>query len=237
MTRREMLEAPQVDVNAWPQRVKGAGVRTVDDCAYVPVARNNRILRTPDDPQATYDYMLAAWPDADVGSTGWFRIIEQAGPELTWEWLMVDPTKPYAALFSDELRRRVRAALKADAGHEAWRTRKAAEQTRRTPRPNVSRGCRKRCALGSASGRLCDLGSDRCAISTTTSRAERFPALPTSAFRRHSQRRAAHPSPGVLSQHLGRPHRRLMLRWPVAQRARLELHDGSAQPQSLHQRP
>jgi hypothetical protein len=55
MTRQEMLEALQEDVNAWPQRVKRAGVLTVDDCAYVPVPRNNRILRTPDDPQATYD--------------------------------------------------------------------------------------------------------------------------------------------------------------------------------------
>jgi hypothetical protein len=32
--------------------------------------------------------MLAARPEtvADVGSAGWFRIIAQAGPELTWEW-------------------------------------------------------------------------------------------------------------------------------------------------------
>jgi hypothetical protein len=70
--------------------------------------------------------MLEVWrqTDADVGSAAWFRIIEQAGPELTWEWLMVDSTKSYAELFSDELRRRVHAALKKDAGHEAWMTRK-----------------------------------------------------------------------------------------------------------------
>jgi hypothetical protein len=50
--------------------------------------------------------MLEVWrqTDADVGSAAWFRIIEQAGPELTWEWLMVESTKSYAELFSDELR-------------------------------------------------------------------------------------------------------------------------------------
>ena len=41
----------------------------------------------PDDPQATYDYMVRAWadPDAEYASNGWPRIINQAGPELTWE--------------------------------------------------------------------------------------------------------------------------------------------------------
>ena len=107
MTHEEMLKELQADVDAWPQRVKDAGVKNKAGSAYRPVARNNEVLRTPDDPQATYEYMLRAWEDGpsdNEGSDGWYRIIHQAGPELTWEWFIADETKPYAALFPDELR-------------------------------------------------------------------------------------------------------------------------------------
>lgn len=88
-----MLRALQADVNAWPQRVKEAGVTNAGGAAYVPVARNLEILRTPDDPEATYAYMRRAWeaPDAESGSAGWDRVIAQAGPRATWEWLMAEP--------------------------------------------------------------------------------------------------------------------------------------------------
>jgi len=61
-----MLRALQADINAWPQRVKAAGVTNAGGAAYVPQARNLEILRTPDDPEATYAYMQRAWqaPDA-----------------------------------------------------------------------------------------------------------------------------------------------------------------------------
>jgi hypothetical protein len=125
LTRVEMLQALQNDVNAWPARVREAGVTNAGGSAYVPVARNNEILRTPDDPEATYAYMTRTWQasDAEVGSAGWFRIVAQAGPELTWEWLIADDNKPYASLFSAETRRRVRAALEADAGYSVWKQR------------------------------------------------------------------------------------------------------------------
>jgi len=66
-----MLQALQADVNAWPQRVKGSGVTNAGGAAYVPIARNLEILRTPDDPEATYAYMRKVWdsPDAGAGST------------------------------------------------------------------------------------------------------------------------------------------------------------------------
>ena len=122
MTRDEKLRALQADVNAWAQRVKEAGVTKIDGSAYVPVARNNAILRTPDDPEATLAYMIETWQsdDAATGSDGWYRIIAQAGPDLTWEWLMVDQSKVYADLFPAELRDRVSRALEADAGYKAW---------------------------------------------------------------------------------------------------------------------
>jgi hypothetical protein len=122
MTRDEMLAALQRDVDAWPQRVKDAGVKNSAGAAYVPLPRNNEILRTPHDRSATYAYMIRVWQDAgaETGSDGWYRIIEQAGPELTWEWLMVDDALPYASLFPADIRERVGRALEADAGHRAW---------------------------------------------------------------------------------------------------------------------
>jgi hypothetical protein len=130
MTHEQMLRELQDDVDAWPAAVKAAGVKIASGSAYHPVARNNEVLRTPDDPQATYDYMVGAWADteAEYASTGWYRIITQAGPKLTWEWLMVDESKAYAPLFPDDLRARVRAALESDEGTTEW-NRLVAERT------------------------------------------------------------------------------------------------------------
>ena len=61
MTHEQMLQALQDDVDDWPAAVKAAGVKIASGSAYHPVARNNEVLRTPDDPQATYDYMVRAW--------------------------------------------------------------------------------------------------------------------------------------------------------------------------------
>jgi hypothetical protein len=121
MTRQEMLRSLQDDVDAWPQAVKSAGVKNAAGSAFRPVARNNEILRTPEDPEATYAYMIAAWEaeGAEEGSNGWARIIEQAGPEYTWEYLMADPDKPYASLF-DEVRPRVQAALESHESTAVW---------------------------------------------------------------------------------------------------------------------
>ena len=126
-THRRMLEALQDDVNVWPRRVKEAGVKNAAGSAYVPHSRNNEILRTPDDPAATYAYMLRAWEDgswedgsADGGPPRWHRIIEQAGTTLLWEWLMIDPAKPYAALFPAAHRERIRSALEGHSGNAVY---------------------------------------------------------------------------------------------------------------------
>src|SRR5439155_15462162 len=67
MSREEMLRALQNDVNAWPGRVRDAGVTNAGGAAYVPLPRNNEILRTPDDPEATYAYILRAWEAEERG--------------------------------------------------------------------------------------------------------------------------------------------------------------------------
>jgi hypothetical protein len=162
MDKTAMLRALQADVNAWPQRVRDAGVTNAGGAAYVPVARNNAVLRTPDDPEATYRYMLETWKDSedDSGSAGWHRIIRQAGPRLTWEWLMVDPDKPYAPLF-DAVRETVRTALERDANSAYWfdeqRRREAVEDEtadrRRRMGEEMRDGRRKRVSFPGLDGR------------------------------------------------------------------------------------
>src|SRR4051812_25036693 len=131
MTRHEMLSALQADVNAWPQDVKAAGVKNAAGWAYVPVARNNEVLRTPDDPEATFRYMVEVWSSeeeaTETGSEGWDRIIRQAGARLLWEWFMVDAARAYAQLFPQDLKDRVLAAMKAHPAYVAW---EGAEQAR-----------------------------------------------------------------------------------------------------------
>jgi hypothetical protein len=138
-TRDDMLKALRADVLAWPQRVRDAGVKKSDGTAYVPLPRNNAILRTPDDPEATYSYMVRTWEadDGDQGSDGWYRIIKDAGPKLTWEYFMVDEEAPYAPLFSPELRERVKNALDRDAGTAEWLRRK--DQASRSERERAER--------------------------------------------------------------------------------------------------
>jgi hypothetical protein len=135
-TRERMLAALQADVDAWPGRVRDAAAKKSDNSAYVPLPRNNAILRTPDDPEATYNYMVETWEaaDADQGSDGWYRIIKEAGPELTWEYLMVDQQAPYAPLFPAHLRERVRRALERDAGTAEWRKGRAESERREQER-------------------------------------------------------------------------------------------------------
>jgi hypothetical protein len=69
---RRMLAALQDDVSAWPQQVTDVGVTKSDGAAYIPLARTNAIVRTPDDPEATLRYMIDVWEaaDRDHGSDG-----------------------------------------------------------------------------------------------------------------------------------------------------------------------
>ena len=99
----------------WPQRVVDAGVRT-ETRAYRPVARNVSPLRYVDEP----DQLLAemrrvldseGWDSPDTGSGGWDRIMDQAGPDYLWEWLIMDRTAPWADLFTDEHRWKVATAV------------------------------------------------------------------------------------------------------------------------------
>jgi len=100
----------------WPQRVKDAGVKLSDGRAYRPVVRNHSLLGLLDDPTALHAEMVRildtdGWDDPNTGSAGWNRIVEQAGPEYLWEWLIMDPQAPWADLFASEHRWKVAVAF------------------------------------------------------------------------------------------------------------------------------
>lgn len=164
MDRGEMLRALQNDVDAWPQRVKDAGVTNKGGWAYVPLPRNNGVLRTPQDPEATLRYMIDVWQkaDAEQGSEGWDRIIAQVGPTHTWEYLMIDETRPYASLFPQAVRDRVRAAMDASAGSAAWGGRQEADRATQQARANRIQEIREEMRQGTRKRlNLPDLDSNR----------------------------------------------------------------------------
>lgn len=115
MNRRDKTALAEAACD-WPQRVVDAGVRIDDGRAYRPVPRNVTILKHKDDPNALLAEMLRilnapGWDGPDAGSAGWRRIVEQAGPDYLWEWLVMDKTAPWADLFTAEHRWKVAIAV------------------------------------------------------------------------------------------------------------------------------
>jgi len=49
--------------------------------------------------------------DPDSGTQGYDRIVEQAGIEYTWEWFLIDPSRPWASAVPDRVRERIEADL------------------------------------------------------------------------------------------------------------------------------
>jgi hypothetical protein len=100
----------------WPQRVVDAGVRQKDGAKYRPVARNVTPLRYLNNPDHLVTDMRRIldepdWDDPNTGSSGWDRIMKQAGPGYLWEWLIMDRTAPWADEFTDEHRWKVAIAI------------------------------------------------------------------------------------------------------------------------------
>jgi hypothetical protein len=62
-----------------------------------------------------FDEGLRIWSastDEPEGSTtGYDRIVEQAGVEYTWEWFLIDPSRPWASAVPPLIRERIKADL------------------------------------------------------------------------------------------------------------------------------
>ncbi len=63
-----------------------------------------------------FDEAIRVWSgpvDDPEGSTqGYDRIVDQAGIEYTWEWFLIDPSRPWASAVPPRVRERIEADLK-----------------------------------------------------------------------------------------------------------------------------
>ncbi len=62
-----------------------------------------------------FDEAIRIWSgptdDPDSGTQGYDRIVDQAGIQYTWEWFLIDPSRPWASAVPSEMRRRIEADL------------------------------------------------------------------------------------------------------------------------------
>jgi hypothetical protein len=62
-----------------------------------------------------FDEAIRIWSgptdDPDSGTQGYDRIVDQAGIEYTWEWFLIDPSRPWANAVPAFVRQRIEADL------------------------------------------------------------------------------------------------------------------------------
>lgn len=75
-------------------------VRLDNGARYVPNSGSQGVQLLRKDVNA-FDEAIRIWSgpteDPDSGTKGYDRIVEQAGVEYTWEWFLIDPTRPWAS--------------------------------------------------------------------------------------------------------------------------------------------
>ena len=69
--------------------------------------------------------------DPDSGTQGYDRIVDQAGIEYTWEWFLIDPSRPWASWVPPLVRQRIEADLARRDEHALARAQTRAEEARR----------------------------------------------------------------------------------------------------------
>ena len=62
-----------------------------------------------------FDEAIRVWSgptsEPDSGTMGYDRIVDQAGIEYTWEWFLIDPSRPWASAVPPVVRQRIEADL------------------------------------------------------------------------------------------------------------------------------
>ena len=89
-------------------------VRLDNGARYVPNSGSQGVQLLRKDVNA-FDEAIRIWSgpteDPDSGTKGYDRIVEQAGVEYTWEWFLIDPTRPWASAVPPLVRERIEADL------------------------------------------------------------------------------------------------------------------------------
>jgi len=118
----------------WPALFRKHGgvvhVKKADGSRYVPTQWAVGLLK--EDVNA-WDAAIEAWsaPSDGESTSGYDRVIAEAGPEYTWEGILIDPSRPWAAELRakhPEVVRNIEADLERRAkGVLAWRAEQQAE--------------------------------------------------------------------------------------------------------------
>jgi hypothetical protein len=137
-TESEALAAEQYDAfikTQWQDMFRHeVHVRLDSGARYVPNggAQGVSLLRKN---RNAFDEAIRLWsaPGGDpVGKTkGYDRIVEQAGIEYTWEWLLIDPARPWSAAVPEDIRERIRADLERRKAAATTRNAERAEEAER----------------------------------------------------------------------------------------------------------
>jgi hypothetical protein len=89
-------------------------VRLDNGTRYVPNGGSQGVQLLRKDVNA-FDKAIRIWSgpseDPDSGTEGYDRIVDQAGIEYTWEWFLIDPSRPWAGAVPASVRERIEADL------------------------------------------------------------------------------------------------------------------------------
>ena len=90
-----------------------------------------------------FDEAIRIWSgptdDPDSGTQGYDRIVDQAGIEYTWEWFLIDPSRPWATAVPDLVRDRIEADLERRDRNALARAKARAEEAERLGRDEDDR--------------------------------------------------------------------------------------------------
>lgn len=93
---------------------KEVHVRLDNGTRYVPNSGSQGVQLLRKDVNA-FDEAIRIWSgptdDPDSGTTGYDRIVEQVGVKYTWEWFLIDPSRPWASAVPPLVRERIEADL------------------------------------------------------------------------------------------------------------------------------
>jgi hypothetical protein len=93
---------------------KEVDVRLDNGARYVPNSGSQGVQLLRKDVNA-FEEAIRIWSgptdDPDSGTKGYDRIVEQAGVEYTWEWFLIDPSRPWATAVPQLVRERIEADL------------------------------------------------------------------------------------------------------------------------------
>jgi hypothetical protein len=93
---------------------KEIDVRLDNGARYVPNSGSQGVQLLRKDVNA-FDEAIRIWSgpsaDPDSGTKGYDRIVDQAGIEYTWEWFLIDPSRPWASAVPQLVRERIEADL------------------------------------------------------------------------------------------------------------------------------